>query len=134
MLPTFPTMPNQSELGHLIYDRIPNVFDTAGFYWQTLRNPAIQLENYPISKERIDNAKILVDEVEKEFRWAKKLRKIVLENDFLDDELSSILDASSLMEEDEILQIKTSRTTHNNVWSIENGLSLNLSGNKRKRV
>jgi hypothetical protein len=61
------------------------------------------------------------------------LRIIVLESDTPEDELSSILDASSLLEDDEILIIITPWITHTNQWSIRNGKSLHKQGDKRKR-
>ena len=112
IIPTFPKLPDVEEFGHVIFERIPNVFHASSFYWMTLRNPTIEIENYPISVERIENAKILIDEVEKDLRFAKKLRIVVLETDTPDDELSSLLETSNLMEEDEDIRDIKSNPCH----------------------
>lgn len=99
----------------------------------TLRDPSIIIPNYPLSEDYINKQLLNINEVDRMLRYAKKLRTIVLNSNNTDEEISEILDDSSLLEsENEYITLKHKKS-RNNSRSCINGIKLNQNSNKRKR-
>ncbi len=52
-------------MGHIIFERIPKVYHASTYYWMKIRNNNLTVPGFPVTEEKIKQAKLNCDEAER---------------------------------------------------------------------